>query len=66
MICVFQDWQERYIHQNYTHIMKDHLIETVSHNSHIKRVAQNMCFKGSNPGSDCYTDSLSKFVQTHL
>ncbi|NP_001093074.2 procollagen-lysine,2-oxoglutarate 5-dioxygenase 1 precursor [Takifugu rubripes] len=22
------DWQERYIHPNYTHIMKDHLIET--------------------------------------
>lgn len=28
--CVFQDWQERYIHPNYTRIMKDQLIETVS------------------------------------
>lgn len=33
--CVlFQDWQERYIHENYTHIMKDKLIETVSSNTH--------------------------------
>ena len=31
-LCVlfFQEWQERYIHENYTHIMKDKLIETVS------------------------------------
>lgn len=34
MICVFQDWQDRYIHENYTRIMKDHLILTVSRNSH--------------------------------
>lgn len=25
-----QDWEERYIHENYTRIMKDKLIETVS------------------------------------
>lgn len=42
LICVFQDWQERYIHPNYTHIMKDHLIETVSNNScYAKWVAPN-------------------------
>lgn len=40
-ICVFQDWQERYIHPNYTRIMKDHLIETVSSNSYVEWVAPN-------------------------
>lgn len=41
-MCVFQDWQERYIHPNYTHIMKDRLIETVSSNScYVKWVAPN-------------------------
>lgn len=29
-VCLFQDWQERYIHENYTRMMKDKLIETVS------------------------------------
>lgn len=42
LICVFQDWQERYIHPNYTYIMKDRLIETVSSNScYVKWVAPN-------------------------
>lgn len=33
VVCFFQDWQERYIHENYTRIMKDKLIETVSCNT---------------------------------
>lgn len=28
----FQDWEDRYINENYTRIMKDKLIETVSSN----------------------------------
>lgn len=36
--CVLQDWQERYIHHNYSRIIKDQLIETVSSNS--RRVTQ--------------------------
>lgn len=36
MLCFFpvKDWEERYINENYTHIMQDKLIETVSNTTH--------------------------------